>query len=248
MKLPLQNADSIEWLNDFQSVKTRKPSDTECQDFNIIRTRVESWITTPDSLDIFKFCDIASLNAPQWTTDQLITGGLSANDATHTALLIMTKIRLTLVDNWQSRHIAQTENKVFPTPLYNITPPRVSTIWGKGTPGSINKKKLPSKPPPNTQSIQQQTTRIRLHQSRPALNFLNKDGKGRQKFQIPLKKPHNNNNNCQRKISRYPGNQIQADTRISPATNCNVCPLLNNTSLTHMDSWPPMPNSTLCKL
>ena len=74
MKLPLKNADSIEWLNDFQSVKTRKPSDAECQDFNIITTRVESWITTPDSLENIKFCDIASLNAPQWMTDQLITG------------------------------------------------------------------------------------------------------------------------------------------------------------------------------
>ena len=88
--------------------------------------------------------DIASLSAPQWMIDQLITGGLSINDATYSASVIMTQIRLTFVENWQSRQKVQTEHTVFSTPLYDISPIRISTMWGKGTPGSINAKNIAS--------------------------------------------------------------------------------------------------------
>ena len=141
LKLPEKTIESVEWLNEFKSVDTRRPSETDCQDFNTIKTRIESWFksSSPESISIK---DIASLSAPQWMIHQLITGGLSMNDATHSASVIMTKIRLTFVENWQSRQKVQTEHTVFPTPLYDISPIRISTMWGKGTPGSINAKNI----------------------------------------------------------------------------------------------------------
>ena len=146
LKLPEKTIESVEWLNEFKSEDTRRPSETDCQDFNTIKTRIESWFksSSPESISIK---DIASLSAPQWMIDQLITGGLSMNDATYNASVIMTQIRLTFVENWQSRQKVQTEHTVFPTPLYDISPVRVSTMWGKGTPGSINAKHCQPKHP-----------------------------------------------------------------------------------------------------
>ena len=146
IEITRKTTESVEWLNEFKSVNTRKPSETDCQDFNTIKTRIESWFksSSPESISIK---DIASLSAPQWMIDQLITGGLSMNDATYSASVIMTQIRLTFVENWQSRQKVQTEHTIFPTPLYDISPVRVSTMWGKGTPGSIMQKHCQPKHP-----------------------------------------------------------------------------------------------------
>jgi hypothetical protein len=87
----------------------------------------------------------------------------------------MTQIRLTFVENWQSRQKVKTEHTVFPTPLYDITPVRISTLWGKGTPGSINAKTLPTKRPTRLIKSQQPTITIRVNHSQKPLNFIDKN-------------------------------------------------------------------------
>ena len=132
-------------LNDFKTVGNRTAHNDSCPDYSILLSRVKTWLD-PTTSSHFSLSDISNLSPPNWLLDQLICGGLSSNGSFDMAKGITHEFRLACIANWQSRTPPQTEHKRFASPEYDVAPPYVSSIWGKGTTGSSNA--IPTKPGP----------------------------------------------------------------------------------------------------